>query len=49
VSGKNEITRFGNHDEGIEKLVGQIHQMQPRLVAVEASGGYESAFVNALM
>ncbi|HAF48686.1 MAG TPA: IS110 family transposase [Anaerolineaceae bacterium] len=49
VAGNNKITRFGNHDEGIEKVVEQIDLLNPRLVAVEASGGYESAFVNTLM
>jgi transposase len=49
VAGNNEIVRFGNHDEGIKKLVEQIHLLQPRLIAVEASGGYELAFVNACM
>lgn len=49
VAGNNKITRFGNHDQGIEKIVEQIDLLNPRLVAVEASGGYESAFVNTLM
>jgi len=48
VAGNNKITRFGNHDQGIGKIVEQIDLLNPRLVAVEASGGYESAFVNTL-
>ena len=49
VAGINKITRFGNHDEGIRKIVEKIDLLEPKLVAVEASGGYESAFVNMLM
>ncbi|MDY6847263.1 MAG: transposase [Chloroflexota bacterium] len=49
VDGIDKITRFGNHPEGISKLVQRIKSLQPKLIAVEASGGYESAFVNTLM
>jgi transposase len=49
VAGINKITRFGNHNEGIGKMVEQIDLLNPRLIAVEASGGYEIAFVNTLM
>jgi len=49
VDGIDKITRFGNHPEGIRKLVQRIESLQPKLIAVEASGGYESAFVNTLM
>jgi len=45
----DRITRYGNHKEGIEKMVAQIKLLQPKLIAVEASGGYENAFVEALM
>jgi transposase len=47
--GSNKISRYGNHTKGIDKLIEQIDQLKPKLVAVEASGGYEAAFVNALM
>jgi len=49
VAGINKITRFSNHNEGIGKMVEHINLLNPRLVAVEASGGYETAFVNSLM
>jgi hypothetical protein len=49
VDGIDKITRFGNHPEGISKLVQQIESLQPKLIAVEASGGYENAFVDTLM
>lgn len=48
VAGIDRITRFGNHQQGIEKLVAQIEDLKPTLIAVEASGGYELAFVDAL-
>lgn len=49
VTGNEKITRFGNNISGIEELIDQIQLLQPELVAVEASGGYELACVNALM
>jgi len=49
VAGIDRITRFGNHHQGIVKLVAQMEGLQPHLIAVEASGGYEAAFVDALM
>lgn len=49
VNGIDKITRFGNHPEGISRLVQRIESLQPKLIAVEASGGYENAFVETLM
>lgn len=49
VAGRDKITRYGNHGDGIEDLMDQIEQLHPKLITVEASGGYELAFVEALM
>lgn len=49
VAGIDRITRFDNRAAGIEALITQINHLQPQLIAVEASGGYEKAFVEALM
>lgn len=49
VSGIDKISRFGNHNQGFGKLVEKMKVLQPNLIAVEASGGYETAFVDALM
>lgn len=49
VAGIDKIFRYGNHTQGIEKLAAIMDGLQPKLIAVEASGGYEAAFVDALM
>lgn len=49
VAGIDKIFRYGNHSQGIEKLAAIMDSLQPKLIAVEASGGYEAAFVDALM
>ncbi len=49
VAGIEKITRFDNRASGIEALIRQIDHLQPKLIAVEASGGYETTFVEALM
>ena len=49
IAGDNNIIRYENHNLGISKLIEKMDQVQPKLIAVEASGGYELAFVNALM
>ena len=49
IAGTNKIVRYGNHTDGISKLLEQIGLLEPKLIAVEASGGYESDFVNELL
>jgi len=49
IAGTNKIVRYGNHTDGISKLLEQISLLEPKLIAVEASGGYESDFVNELL
>lgn len=48
VAGGSEIIRFGNHKDGIEAMVTQMDFLQPTLIVIEASGGYENALADAL-
>lgn len=41
--------RFSNDTKGIKELIQAIEGIKPELIAVEASGGYETAFVDRLM
>ena len=48
VLGKKPILQFANTKKGIAKLVRHIQQLKPKLIVVEATGGYEEAVVLAL-
>jgi transposase len=48
VEGDQESTRVENNPEGIAHLVEQMKVVQPRLVAMEATGGYERRAAKAL-
>jgi transposase len=48
VLGKRSIEQFANTKKGIAKLVRQMHQLNPKLIVVEATGGYEQALVLTL-
>jgi transposase len=48
VLGKRSIEQFANTKKGIAKLVRRMHQLNPKLIVVEATGGYEQALVLAL-
>lgn len=41
--------RFSNDTKGIKELIQNIEVIKPKLIAVEASGGYETEFVDTLM
>ena len=47
--GEEEVVRVGNDAEGIGGLVGELDQLEEKLVVVEASGGLEMAFVSELV
>jgi transposase len=49
IYGKEETKRFQNDEAGIEDLLDHIIGMQPQLIAVEASGGYERQVVETLI
>jgi transposase len=48
VLGKKAIEQFANTKKGIAKLVQHVRQLRPKLIVVEATGGYEEAVVLAL-
>lgn len=48
VLGKKPIMQFANTKKGITKLVQHIKHLKPKLIVVEATGGYEEAVVLTL-
>jgi transposase len=48
VLGEKRTKQFANTKKGIQALVGWMSQRQPKLIVVEATGGYEEAVVLAL-
>lgn len=46
--GKKSVEQFANTKKGIARLVRHLKQVPPRLIVVEATGGYEEALVVAL-
>jgi transposase len=48
VEGNQGTTRVENNAEGIAQLVEQMKVVQPRLIAMEATGGYERRAAKAL-
>jgi transposase len=48
VLGEKRTFQFASTKKGIAALVQQMCQLQPRLIVVEATGGYEEALVLAL-
>lgn len=48
-SDTGEVVTTTNNAKGIAKLVSQIVELRPRLVVIEATGGYERAALDALL
>src|SRR5512134_3344178 len=48
VLGEKRTKQLANAKKGIRDLVRWMSQLQPKLIVVEASGGYEAALVQAL-
>ena len=48
VLGERQETQVENSREGIARLVEQMEDLQPELIVVEATGGYQRAVVEAL-
>lgn len=47
-SDQDDVWRVGNDEEGIEELVGQLRDLSPELVVLEATGGFEFPAAAAL-
>jgi transposase len=48
VLGERQAKPFGNMNDGIAQLVKGMVELQPELIVVEATGGYQRAVVDAL-
>jgi transposase len=48
VLGEKQAKQFSNTKDGIAQLVEQMVDLQPELIVVEATGGYQRAVVDAL-
>jgi transposase len=48
VLGERQAKQFSNTKDGIAQLVKQMADLQPELIVVEATGGYQRAVVEAL-
>ena len=48
VLGEERVWQVDNTPEGIRNLVEQLQELQPELIVVEATGGYQRAVVEAL-
>lgn len=48
VLGQKSVSEFANTRQGIAKLVKLMQRLNPKLIVVEATGGYEEALVLAL-
>ena len=48
VLGKEQVGQVDNSADGIARLVKQMVDLQPELIVVEATGGYQRAVVDAL-
>ncbi len=46
--GYKAVTQAANSKRGVAKLVKQMQQLKPRLIVVEATGGYEDGLVQGL-
>jgi len=48
VLGEGRVTQVGNTKRGIAKLARQMGELEPKVIVVEATGGYEEAVVLGL-
>jgi transposase len=48
ILGEKQEKQFSNTKEGIAQLVKQMLDLQPELIVVEATGGYQRSVVDAL-
>jgi transposase len=48
-SDNDDVTTFGNNDDGIQQLARALKPAKPKLIVVEATGGYERPVLGALL
>lgn len=49
VYGEDSVLRVSNDAAGVTKILGYMKELDPRLIAVEATGGYEQLLVRTLL
>jgi transposase len=49
VWGSDEVERVSNDAEGVAKIMKQVMELGPQLIAVEATGGYEQTVVQTML
>lgn len=47
--GSDEVWRVTNDDEGVAEIMQRVGELEPQLIAVEATGGYEQRLVTDLV
>jgi transposase len=47
--GSEAVWRVSNDDEGVAKIMARVAAMEPQLIAVEATGGYEQLLVQSML
>ncbi len=47
--GSDAVWRVSNDDDGVAKITARIAAMEPQLIAVEATGGYEQLLVQTML
>ena len=47
--GDDEVWRVSNDDAGVAKVMERVAGMEPRLIAIEATGGYEQLAVQTML
>ena len=47
--GNEAVWRVTNDEDGIAKIMARVAEMQPQLIAVEATGGYEQLLVQSML
>lgn len=46
---RDEVRRVSNDEDGIAKIMNQVAELDPELIVVEATGGYERGVVQAML
>ena len=47
--GSDTVWRVSNDDEGVAKIMARVAELEPQLIAVEATGGYEQLLVQSML